>query len=180
MLVLTLFTMAFSPQAQSAFNIKMGILNFRLADEQGRHHGQSIGFDVLVQDSRLLFMPGLHYQQYMMQAKTSRDGILSQGDKTHQIQLPISIGALIVNDRLFKLRTYAGGHISFLVGVDENTAGLTVNHMKEVQPGIQGGIQLAVWRFTADLRYIHDFRNVISLREESKLRGWEILVGIAL
>lgn len=181
---LVLFCILFlSPvvQSQSAINLKAGLLNYEFKDENGRHHGQSIGLDAIVQDSRFLFMPGLHYQQYTVLGRTTRDGLIAQGDKIHQIHVPVNFGLRVLQDRVFTLRAFAGAHVSFLAGVDENTLGVTLDRVNEVQPGVQAGIQLMIWRITADVHYINDFRNVIpSHPYETKLRGWEFLIGIAL
>ena len=49
LLILCGFT---TSDAQTAFNPKIGLLNYVFGDEaHGRHYGQSVGFDVIVEDS---------------------------------------------------------------------------------------------------------------------------------
>ena len=180
-LVYVCLLIAVTPQqAQSALNLKYGLLQLRFSDEQSSwHFGQSFGFDVLVEDSRLLFMPGLHYQQYTIAQRASRNGSRNQ-DFYHQIQLPVNLGTWIFADRYFKLRVYGGGHLNFLIGVDKNSQGVTSDNTTAVHPGVQAGTQVMIWRFTFDVRYIHDFRKYILQRPESRLLGWEFLFGVAL
>ncbi len=172
---------ALSIQGQSAFNPKYGLLQYRFADENsGNHFGQSFGFDMVVEDSRVLFMPGMHYQQYSIHSRSSRGNPPVDLDRNfHLISVPVSLGAWIVGDRLIKLRLYGGGHLNFIIAVDKNNQGITADNVKAFHPGVQAGSQLMIWKMTVDIRYSHDFRNVINARAESELRGWELLVGIA-
>lgn len=181
MMTILILTATMPLHAQTAVNLKYGILNMRFADEHSaRHYGQSFGFDVIVEDSRFLFMPGLHYQQYAIRGRNSQGRLFVDHDRFHQLNLPMSLGMWLAGDRLMKLRIYGGGHFNFLIGVDKNNQGVTIDNITAFQPGVQGGIQLMLWRITADLRYVHGFRNVIHARADSKLRGWEFLIGIAL
>ena len=167
--------------AQSAINIKMGLLDRKFDDETSLiHYGQSYGLDAIIEDSRILFMPGLHYQQYSIVGSESRGGFFTHRDNIHQISLPVSLGTWLFADRWIKLRVYGGGHVNFIVGVDSNPAGINLDRVTTVHPGWQAGGQLMLWRFTADVRYYRDYRKVINVREESLLKGWEFLIGIAL
>ncbi|HLF64533.1 MAG TPA: hypothetical protein VI603_12305 [Saprospiraceae bacterium] len=181
LLGIALLTMSMSQNAQSAINIKTGLVNLRFADEDnGRHYGLSFGFDAIVEDSRFLFLPGLHYQQFDIQSTSARGKLFAGRKNFHQISLPLSMGTQIIRDRVVTLRMYVGGHLNFTIGIDENPFGVNTDKVSEVHPGFQGGLQLMLWRFTADIRYVQDFSNMIKIRDNSKLRGWEMLVGIAL
>ena len=167
--------------AQSAVNVKVGVIDRKFKDESSLIHcGISYGVDVIIEDSRFLFMPGLHYQQYDIYGTESRSNIFSRSDDFHQMSLPLSFGTWLFADRWIKVRAYAGGHINFIVGVDSNSAQVNLDRVTAVHPGWQIGGQLMLWRITFDARYYHDYRNVINVRKDSTVRGWEFLIGIAL
>ena len=171
--------------AQSAINIKVGMISRQFTDEMNSgstllHYGQSYGFDAIVEDSRLLFMPGLHYQNYGISGEDARGSLFEKRESIHQISLPMNLGTWFAANRWAKLRIYGGGHINFIVGVDQNDSGINLDRVTTVHPGWQGGAQIMLWRITADVRYYRDYRKVINAREESTQRGWEILVGFAL
>lgn len=167
--------------AQSAINVKIGLIDRKFDDENTLvHYGSSFGIDAIIEDSRILFMPGLHYQQYDIYGAESRGALFSHSDNIHQISLPVSIGTWLFADRWIKLRAYAGGHVNFIVGVDSNSAELNLDRVTTVHPGWQAGGQLMLWRLTIDARYYRDYRKVINVREDSLLKGWEFLIGIAL
>ncbi len=166
---------------QSAINFKVGVIDRKFGDESNLiHNGQSAGLDVIVEDSRLLFMPGFHYQRYEIVGSGSHDGVFDNRNNIHQISVPMSLGTWIAADKWFKIRAYGGGHMNFIVGVDKNTAGLNLDRVQTVHPGWQVGGQLMFWKLTADVRYYRDYRNVIISREHSTVGGWEFLLGLAL
>lgn len=167
---------------QSAVNLKAGLLYKQFADEpRGHlHHGQSIGLDVLVEDTRLLFMPGLHYQQIAVRSTLSRDGVYARRPHYHQIHLPVSLGTWLAAGQYAKFRVYGGGHLSFVAAVDNSTTGPTIDQVILVHPGWQAGLQVMLWRVTAEARYVYDYRPVITQRERSRMHGWEVFLGIAL
>jgi hypothetical protein len=143
-----------SVYAQSAINIKGGLIDRKFDDESKdlMHCGQSIGLDAIIEDSRFLFMPGLHYQRYGVIGSESRGGLLDRQKSIHQISLPISIGTWLFADKHIKIRAYGGAHVNFIVGVDSNNAGINLDRVKTVHPGWQAGGQVMVWRLTADVR----------------------------
>lgn len=166
--------------AQSAINLKAGFLSRTFQDETDLVHcGQSIGLDAIVEDSRFLLMPGLHYQRYAILGSESRSSMFGNRENIHQISFPVSMGTWIVRDKWMKLRLYGGGHVNFIVGVDKNNAGINLDRVSTVHPGWQVGGQFMVWRLTADVRYGKDYGNVIKARPDSEGAGWEFLVGIA-
>ena len=170
--------------AQSAINLKAGILNRQFTDEVDSgsslvHYGMNYGFDYIVDDSWVLFMPGLHYQRYDMDARDSRGSLFAKREHIHQISLPLSLGATFFKSPWSKIRAYGGGHVNFIVGVDKNDNELNLDRVTTVHPGWQLGAQVMLWRFTADFRYYRDYRKVINVRENSELKGWEFLIGVA-
>jgi hypothetical protein len=175
-----LFVMG-SAYAQSAINIKAGLIDRKFSDESKdmMHCGQSIGLDAIIEDSRFLFMPGLHYQRYSVIGSESRGGILERQESIHQFSLPLSIGTWVFADKYVKVRAYGGAHVNFIVGVDSNTAGINLDRVRTVHPGWQVGGQLMVWRLTADVRYGRDYGDVINFRDNSQTRGWDFLIGFA-
>lgn len=180
LVMIALLYTCFSTHAQSAINLKVGIIDRNFSDESGLTHcGQSYGIDAIIEDSRVMFMPGLHYQQYAIVGAEERSGVFANQQNIHQISLPISIGTWVLADRWGKIRVYGGGHINFIVGVDDNHFGVNLDRVSTVHPGWQLGGQVQVWKFTADIRYYRDYGNVINVREESKVAGFEFLVGVA-
>jgi hypothetical protein len=169
---------------QSALNVKAGILNRQFTDELDSgsslvHYGLNYGFDFIVDDSWVLFMPGLHYQRYDIDASDSRGSIFRKREHIHQISLPLSLGATVLRSPVSNFRVYGGGHVNFIVGVDKNDNEINLDRVTTVHPGWQAGAQVMLWRFTADLRYYRDYRKVINVRENSELKGWELLIGFA-
>ncbi len=169
---------------QTALNIKYGILSMRLADDStlngasGVRHGRSFGLDAIVEDSRFLFMPGLHYQHYAVQRSDVRGGLFARRASIHHIHLPLNFGSWIAAGRHCRIRVFAGVHGNFLTAVDDNAQGLNTELVTRVQPGVQAGSQVRLWRITFDIRYSHDLRNVIHARPESRLRGWGLYAGV--
>jgi len=184
LLILAMLALNVSGFAQSAINPKVGIINREFTDEADSgnmlvHFGQSYGFDMIVEDTRFMFMPGLHYQTYGIIGNDSRGSLFEKRESIHQISLPVSFGTSILASPWSKLRVYGGGHINFIVGVDKNDAGINIDRVTLVHPGWQVGAQVMLWKITADVRYYRDYRKVINVREDSTQRGWEFLVGIA-
>ena len=139
---------------QSAVDVNVGLITNSFADETGsRHYGNSIGFDVVVEDSPFLFMPGMHYQRYAIDGSSSRMGLSIKGPLIHQVSIPANIGTRLWSYRRMKWRIYGGGHLSFIVAVDNNDRGIHIDRINTVQPGWQAGTQLQLWKITADLRY---------------------------
>jgi hypothetical protein len=170
--------------AQSAINLKVGVIGRQFQDELDSgstrvHYGKSIGLDAIVEDSWVLFMPGLHYQNYAIVGAEKGSGFFEKSDNFHQISLPVNLGTRFGIDRALKVRVYGGGHINFIVGVDSNSTGVNLDRVQTVHPGWQAGAQVMVWRLTADFRYYRDYRHLINVRPDSEVKGWEFLVGIA-
>lgn len=185
LLILATLTLQVSAFAQSAINPKLGIINRVFTDQADSgnmliHFGQSYGFDMIVEDTRFLFMPGLHYQTYGITGSDARGSLIEKRKNIHQISLPVSFGTSLLASPWSKLRVYGGGHINFIVGVDKNDTDVNIDRVTLVHPGWQAGAQVMLWKITADVRYYRDYRKVINVREDSTQRGWEFLIGIAL
>jgi len=167
-------------ECQSALNVKLGLIDRVLNDESGlTHYGFNIGLDAIVEDTRFLFVPGFHYQRYAVIGSDSRSRTFQRQASIHQISLPVSAGTWILADQVVKVRVYGGIHFNFIVGVDSNNAGINLDRLTTFHPGWQAGVQLLLWRFTADVRYTKDYRKLIKARPESDVRGWEFLIGFA-
>lgn len=167
---------------QAAVNLKGGLLYKQFEGEpKGHlHYGQSIGLDVLVEDTRLLFMPGLHYQQFAIGHAAAREGLYHRLPHYHQLNVPVSFGTWFAGGRHMRMRIYGGGHLSFIVGVDDATGGPGIDQLTLVHPGWQGGAQVMLWRVTAEARYVRDYRQIITANPGTTMRGWEIYLGFAL
>jgi hypothetical protein len=181
LLTMALLFIGYSTYAQSALNLKVGLIERSFRDEADlRHCGMNFGLDAIIEDSRFLFMPGLHYQRYSIAGQQVQESKFSKSESLHQISLPVSMGTWLMADRWAKFRVYGGGHINFIVGVDENDLGINLDRVTTVHPGWQVGGQVMLWKVTADIRYYRDYRKIINVRENSAVAGWEFLVGIAL
>jgi hypothetical protein len=127
-------------------------------------------------------MPGFHYQRTALFG-TDVDGpvkIFENRMNFHQLTIPINFGYRVTHSRWLKVRPYAGGYVSFIVEVDDNPASYSTDRLHGVNPGYQIGTQVGIYFLTLDLIYEKGLTNIIKDREQSRLSGFSIVLGLTL
>ena len=185
-LVLALgFLVAGNAQTSVAkFNLKAGFATFKYVDEidinqGGSHPSQFIGFDIALQTTRGVFMPGFHYYKIGIAPENFSIGeIFKERKYMHYARIPISFGYAFEAGKLLEFMPYGGANANFFITADENNLGLNGDKFHGVQAGLQAGVRVkALNHITLDATYSHSFNPRLKTRDESITRGWIFLVG---
>lgn len=68
--------------------------------------------------------------------------------KTHYLQIPLTFGVSIINQKFFKLRVFVGPSVSFLLKTNSD-----ISWTKNFYYGAVAGVGFDIWRFTLDAGY---------------------------
>ena len=170
--------------SQTGLNIKTGLSIFQLKDAHGLsprliHFGHRYGFDARVEETRLVFLAGLHYERLALFGDEEHSAFRDRMN-LHEIVLPISLGFKLLDASIVSLRVYGGGNLNFVVTLDENPAGLNTDRVTNLIPGGQLGVQGQIGPLTLDIQHVFHGRHFILTREDSRFRGLVISLGAVL
>lgn len=172
-------------QAQAGFNAKIGVETWSFKDEidntgQSKHPGQMIGFDVLIEDKRFLFVPGFQYHRISMLNEDHSFSLdLSDHHHAHYFMIPLTAGYKLTKDAFVNLSILGGGEVVFFYDVDDNDLGLVSNSFYGVSTNLTAMAHAEIFSFlTAEVKYHYGLQPTIKARDESKLRGWTLAMGV--
>jgi len=172
-------------QAQTAFNIKFGLETWALKDEidlsgESTHPGQMIGFDVFVEDNRFLFVPGFQYHRISLANEDNSFSLdFDDPHHAHYFMIPLTFGYKVFAASSIELAILGGGEVSFFYDIDENDLGLEDNMFYGVSTNLTGSVHATIFSLlTAEVKYHYALQPIIKIRDDSKLRGWTLAVGL--
>jgi hypothetical protein len=165
--------------------MKAGFAVFQLADEKGltdyrEHSTQHVGFDILIEKNRWLFIPGFHYYRMGLSPEEFKTNeIFSERTYMDHVKMPLSLGYHFKPASLFSFSIYTGGNFNFFISVDDNDIGLTNGLFHGVQVHGHIGIQALILKhITLDFIYEHGFLPIYNTRIDSKIRGPSVSLGV--
>lgn len=172
-------------KAQTKFNPKIGFENWSIKDEadvanMSNHSGQMIGFDMYIQDNRLIFVPGFHYHRIsILNLEEKLNFKLVERNGSHYFSIPMTFGLQLIDFPGLSAYIMAGGEATFFHSLDSNDIGMDDDKLHGVFASATASAQIEIVSFlTVDLKYHHAFHPIIKARPESKLRGWTLAAGI--
>lgn len=172
-------------QAQAGFNAKIGVETWSLKDEaditgQSRHPGQMIGFDILIEDKRFLFVPGFQYHRIsLLNEDHSFSFDVSEHHHVHYFMIPLTAGYKLTKDAIVNLSVLGGGEVVFFYDVDDNDLGLVSNSFYGVSTNLTAMVHAEIFSFlTAEVKYHYGLQPTLKARDDSKLRGWTLALGV--
>lgn len=171
--------------AQAEFNVKAGVESWSVKDEkeltgQSSHPGQFLGFDMFIENNRLLFTPGFHYHHISVlnEEKSFHFGIENR-NHFHYFTIPLTAGYKFIDVGVWNVSLMAGGEVSFFFDIDENDIELDDDQMHGVWTAWTAILHTELLDFvTAELKYHHAFHPIIKQRSESKLQGMTLAMGV--
>lgn len=174
-----------SIHSQAIINAKVGVESWSLLDEkelsgQSNHPGQLIGFDVFIEKNRALFVPGFHYHRISIENEDVRfDVNFNEAHHIHYFTIPLTFGYTILEKSFLDVSLLAGGEINFFYNLDDNNVGLDDDMLYGVSTGLTGMVHLTFFSIlTAEIKYHHALQPIIKIRDDSKLRGMTLAVGV--
>jgi len=170
---------------QAIVNVKTGVETWMLQDElnttgMSSHPGQFFGFDVYVERNRWLFVPGFHYHRISVQNEDFRyEYNFSQSHHVHYFTIPMTGGYKFLDIANLNISAMGGGEITFFYNLDGNDVGLDDDMFYGVWTGLTGVLQVEIFSVvTAEVKYHYALQPIIKIRDDSKLRGWTLALGI--
>jgi hypothetical protein len=170
---------------QTVFNAKTGVESWALQDELNfsgisSHPGQFFGFDVYVEKNRALFVPGFHYHRISIENEDETFSYnFRDSHHVHYFTIPMTFGYKFLDGRDWNLSAMGGGEISFFYDLDANDVGLDDDMFYGVWTGLTGVLQVEVISLiTAEVKYHYGLQPIIKIRDDSKLRGWTLALGV--
>jgi hypothetical protein len=170
--------------AQAEFNIKAGVETWSVKDEKeiigsSSHPGQFIGFDMFIENNRLLFTPGFHYHHISV---TSGNKDLHFGFESrnhfHYFTIPLTGGFKFIDVGVLNLSLLAGAEVSFFFDIDDNDIELDDDQMHGVWTAWTAMLHGELFEFvTAEVKYHDALHPIIKERPDSKLTGVTLAVG---
>jgi hypothetical protein len=182
MLVYVLFLAGMGAQAE--FNIKAGVESWQIKDEKelvgnSSHPGQFIGFDMFIENNRLLFTPGFHYHH--ISVTHQEESLVFGFDKRnhfHYFTIPMTAGYKFIDVGVLNVSLMAGAEVSFFFDIDENDIDLDDDQVHGVWTAWTGILHTEIIDFvTAEIKYHSAFHPIIKERSESKLQGITLAIG---
>lgn len=181
-----LYVLSYSvAQAQAGFNAKIGVETWSFKDEaemtgQSQHPGQMIGFDVLIEDNRFLFVPGFQYHRISLVNEDQRFSFnFSEHHHVHYFMIPLTAGYKLTKDSFVNLSALAGGEVVFFYDVDENDLGLVSNSFYGISTNLTAILHAEIFSFfTVEVKYHYGLLPVLRTRDDSKLSGWTLAMGV--
>jgi len=171
--------------AQSLFNLKTGVDTWSLEDEknarEGSHHpGQFFGFDVFIEKNRGLFVPGFHYHRISVLNEDEKfDYSFNQAHHVHYFTIPLTFGYKFLDLANWNMSALAGGEINFFYDLDQNDVGLDDDMFHGVWTALTGVLHTEFASLiTADVKYHYGLQPIIDIRDDSKLSGWTLALGL--
>lgn len=171
--------------AQASFNAKIGIETWSFKDEaemtgHSKHPGQMIGFDVFVEDNRFVFVPGFQYHRISLQNEEQSFSFnLSEHHHAHYFMIPLTAGYKITKDGMINLSVLGGGEVVFFYDVDDNDLGFDDNGFIGVTTNLTAMVHAEIFSLlTAEVKYHYGLQPTLKNRDDSKLRGWTLAVGV--
>ena len=171
--------------AQVGFNAIIGIEAWSFKDEadmtgQSNHPGQMIGFDVFVEDNRFVFVPGFHYHLISLQNEDQNFSFdLSEHHHAHYFMIPLTAGYKLTKDAIVNLSAVGGGEVVFFYDVDDNNLGFDDNGFIGVSTNLTAMLHAELFSFlTAEVKYHYGLQPTLKNRDDSKLRGWTLAMGV--
>jgi len=182
---LGLLMMLGKSNAQTLLNPKMGMETWSLKDEtelsgQSRHPGQMIGLDVIVMKDRWLFMPGFQYHRIsMINEEHSFSFDFNDPHHAHYFIIPLQAGYTVTSDSSFQLSVLAGAAVNIFYDLDQNDLGLNAEDFYGVTTSLTAGLCAEFLSFlTAEIKYQFALQPILKPRDDSKLRGWTLALGV--
>jgi hypothetical protein len=172
-------------QAQAGFNAKIGVETWSFKDEAemsgtSKHPGQMLGFDILIEDNRFLFVPGFQYHRIsLVNEDKSFSFDLSNHHHVHYFMIPLTAGYKLTKDAFVNLSVLGGGEVVFFYDVDDNDLGFENSNFYGVSTNLTAMLHAEVFSFlTAEVKYHYGLLPVLRTRDDSKLRGWTLAMGV--
>jgi hypothetical protein len=172
-------------KAQAGFNAKFGLENWSFKDEmemtgESSHPGQMIGFDVFVEDKRFLFVPGFHYHRISLENEDqSFSADFSEQHHAHYFMIPLTAGYKLTKDGIVNLSILGGGEVAFFYDVDDNDLGFDDSGFIGVSTNLTAMFHAELFSFlTTEVKYHYGLQPTLKNRDESKLRGWTLALGV--
>ena len=172
-------------QAQAGFNAKIGVETWSFKDEadntgQSKHPGQMIGFDVLIEDNRFLFVPGFQYHRIsLLNEEHSFSFDVSEHHHAHYFMIPLTAGYKLTKDAFVNFSVLGGGEVVFFYDVDDNDLGLVSNSFYGVSTNLTAMLHAEIFSFlTAEVKYHYGLQPVLKMRDDSKMSGWTLAMGV--
>jgi hypothetical protein len=172
-------------RAQAVINVKTGVESWTIQDElntsgSSGHPGQFFGFDVYVEKNRALFVPGFHYHRISVENEDHKfDYNFSESHHIHYFTIPLTGGYKFLEQCNWNMSAMAGCEITFFYDLDANDVGLDDDMFYGVWTGLTGILQVEIFSIaTAEVKYHYGLQPIIKIRDQSKLRGWTLALGI--
>jgi len=172
-------------QAQSIFNLKTGVDTWSFQDEkdvqeESSHPGQFFGFDVFIEKNRGLFVPGFHYHRISILNEDEKfDYSFNESHHVHYFTIPLTFGYKFLDFANWNMSALAGGEINFFYDLDPNDVGLDDDMFYGVWTDLTGVLHTEFASFiTADVKYHYGLQPIINIRDDSKLSGWTLALGL--
>jgi len=172
-------------QAQVGFNPKFGMETWSFKDEaemtgQSKHPGQMIGFDVFVEDERFVFAPGFQYHRISLENEEKSFSLdFSDAHHAHYIMIPLTAGYKLTRDAIVNLSVLAGGEVVFFYDVDDNDLGFDDNEFFGVSTNLTAVAHAEIFSIlTTEVKYHYGLQPILKSRDDSKLRGRTLAMGV--
>jgi hypothetical protein len=170
--------------SQHLFNLKAGIESWSIKDEidlsgQSHHSGQTIGFDLHLQDNRFIFAPGFHYHRIsVLNQKGGYQLKFGDGNHIHYFSIPLTVGYKVFHFDFMDVAGMLGEETIFFYDLDHNDLGLTSDQFYGVIPALTAVVHTEFWSLiTLELKYRYALTEMIKERPDSKLKGFALELG---
>ena len=171
--------------SQVVFNPKIGLETWSLKDEnemsgQSKHPGQMFGLDLILQKEKWMFIPGFEYHRISMENEDNAFSFdFSDAHHAHYFVMPFQAGYHLLGDSIHQLSIVAGADLNFFYDLDENDLGLEDDMFYGVTTALTGSVFATLFtNFTAEVKYHYALQAMLKDRDDSKLSGWTIAIGV--
>jgi hypothetical protein len=150
--------------------------------DQSRHPGQMIGFDVFVEKNKILFSPGFHYHRISVLNEDNGFSFdFSNAHHLHYFNIPITFGYKVMDLPILETSILGGAEAQFFYDLDDNDIGLDDDQLYGVSMALTAILHMEWFTFlTAEIRYHHGLLPLIKTRDESKIRGVTLALGVKI
>lgn len=171
--------------AQTNINAKFGAETWSFKDEAemkgaSKHPGQMLGFDILVEDNRFVFFAGFQYHRISLINEGQSFSLdFSEPHHAHYFMIPLTAGYTLFQSKEIKLSMLGGGEAVFYYDVDDNSLGFDENDFYGVSTNLTAMLHAELFSLlTAEVRYHYGLLPVLKTRDDSKMRGWTLALGV--
>lgn len=171
--------------SQVVFNPKIGMETWSLKDEmemfgESNHPGQMFGLDLILRKEKWLFIPGFEYHRISMKNEDQNFSFnFKENHHAHYFIIPLQAGYKVFGDSTFQISAVAGVDLNFFYALDENDLGLDDEMFYGVTTALTGSLFFEFFSFlSAEVKYHYGLHSILKTRDDAKLRGWTLAVGV--